>query len=1662
MGDNISKLILSTVFLVIFIFGFQMISAEWVDCFQYNSFNGGTKDTCNAVGCLWASDNNSEFILGDTDLYDPFCTDTENCCFPNECWQYDGTNSTYCESNSGNLNCTWDPYMTIWAPNGSVIANGGCMTDWASMGNDTWGGSQDGCWQHDGDKDTCTSSANAQTCSWSANDQNQNPWCWTKTLTDAQNKNPDATVSDIGCCEQKGCWSYDNNETTCVAAFQGNCFYENNSYGGGWCNTKWCGEIATEGNCTYAQQNLMMPCAWNLSGTGLCEEMGGGGFDFYNDDSDSCFSAGGWYNVTGDCVMPTGDFGGGSGGFMFAGDAKCWFADNQPFVCGNITGCAYCITGSGPNGVDNNTVTNICSRKQVGYCEGHDTFDQGTYDNANNSLSLACVDIGVKAACKYGPLPNCKWTNSSISVGSYCEVGNEQKSAPSVGGQNVMCCSDPIAKDNYTVCQMLIEEFMMPCEWQNETYPITNCTFNPDAVFGDEGEKDFNIINSQTACDNAGGSWNTEFYVDAGVLKQDSWCEATGMFNIDQGQGFGNKGLCGGDSCWAAEFQSNGTAWGDITVAEAACEASTAVGGAAGGCVWINDSNAFNGLGFCDFPSQMEDGGAKDCNLECAGCNFMGDPQAACEASVANNNSGCKWVSEGSDNYCVDKTKKTCGGDCFSCFTTDSCQNSSIDCSWDNSANLCSPNGFTGEICFDGIDNDADNLVDCDDPDCGFDNFCGGNIFGGDCFAQETEGTCNSTEAFDGLNCVWMNDTWNTNGWCDMPGANCWKFDSDLITCGATSGCTNDSSIMGDDAWCEMNWTKMETANCWEYGANETYCGVASGDCTWVNDTWCENNPADQWCIDNPNAGWCDYSPFASCMNLNSTGCSLNTNCTWQEDDYSMQGGWCDVACFDWDLDESGCGTAAGGSGLCEWRNMSETCQPSTFMMMGSSGGSGKTGCWQYDGNETGCDENSITCIYKNDTYANNNLSATEPSGWCMGLAENQHFGDVEGDVIDLAMDSDNIMGLPESGVSDEVDIMGMGMRVTDEGFNFGAGIVNISDAAMCNGYSVGNMMDPFASKVSGAGVSTTNFYWYLDTNGDNSDGCIAVPQSGANLTGYDFMIKYTSRNTSSGISETKQMMRCINDVWSPTNAQVTTSKKLSCGEIGGVMVALSSQDLEGFSEYDETTVMRIFMASANDTDSRTNPSDSVGPGYYTPGTIDFEFVDCSDPAMAKDSKCKNFQKFGFNVYEECKNGVDDDENGLVDCDDPFCAYMPECNDGTGFAFTANSSDITAPAVMFSDVEILYDAAFIKVDTNEPSNLTLDFYKNDSTCKGAVNTTLYDTGSGYQANANFKPFHSVDLMEDTLGYALIYNTSYYYKVTVCDPSSNCAVSSCLNFTTKTTAADKTFIFKVDLPDGYTVDIPALNKTGYNFTEEFGGAWYDVGIKTNTSVTKNMNMTIHCGDMSIGFFGMNVLSPTNIDLSNAFVCDTVNNLMGMNSSLKKWNTLISDLHLGGAADYIEITIPVAYSTSNTFNWTNDEGGSGQDVDDYVECRDGGNSNTICMIPVSMGFSAYTVTTPAVAAPTGDTGGNTGGGGGATANTTSNETVVADETDDDNSDNSDNEEEVVIGKRLTEATSEFYDSIKKFVSENKVPVVSAIVLLIILIVAFVGWNAYKKRY
>ena len=186
-----------------------------------------------------------------------------------------------------------------------------------------------------------------------------------------------------------------------------------------------------------------------------------------------------------------------------------------------------------------------------------------------------------------------------------------------------------------------------------------------------------------------------------------------------------------------------------------------------------------------------------------------------------------------------------------------------------------------------------------------------------------------------------------------------------------------------------------------------------------------------------------------------------------------------------------------------------------------------------------------------------------------------------------------------------------------------------------------------------------------------------------------------------------------------------------------------------------------------------------------------------------------------------------------------------------------------------------------------------------------------------------------------------------------------------------------------LPSGYNITIPALNYSG-NFTTNISGKVYETGIKTNASVTRNINVTVNCGTQSLTFVGVDVTKPKSIDLSTAFACDTSSNVLGMNSTSKGWNQVVSDLGMGGQSDYLKLTFPVSYDSANTIKWCNDALSNCTTVNTYANCSSGGTSKTDCKIPTSLGFSAYQVTV-ASGGGSGSSGGGGGGGGGGAATT-----------------------------------------------------------------------------
>lgn len=159
------------------------------------------------------------------------------------------------------------------------------------------------------------------------------------------------------------------------------------------------------------------------------------------------------------------------------------------------------------------------------------------------------------------------------------------------------------------------------------------------------------------------------------------------------------------------------------------CGACTTSGDCATGarntCQWtgafcIEDFTKFRFGGNCD----------SKCN-DCFGQN-------ACTNSRASG--GCSWISDPvtGKSFCAEAgtTIKTCGpntetASCSSCNAT-TCigvANGGA-CAWENTSNFCYMNiGSLEYSCFDSADNNGNGLIDCNDPGCSTDKFCGGGEF---------------------------------------------------------------------------------------------------------------------------------------------------------------------------------------------------------------------------------------------------------------------------------------------------------------------------------------------------------------------------------------------------------------------------------------------------------------------------------------------------------------------------------------------------------------------------------------------------------------------------------------------------------------------------------------------------------------------------------------------------------------------------------------------------------------------------------------------------------------------------------------------------------------------------------------------------------------------
>ncbi len=658
--------------------------------------------------------------------------------------------------------------------------------------------------------------------------------------------------------------------------------------------------------------------------------------------------------------------------------------------------------------------------------------------------------------------------------------------------------------------------------------------------------------------------------------------------------------------------------------------------------------------------------------------------------------------------------------------------------------------------------------------------------------------------------------------------------------------------------------------------------------------------------------------------------------------------------------------------------------------------------CFQWDGtNQTACETfngNSTlngSCVWKT------MITSTGTRGLCDPAFERFMAKGMAIDTPPTILGAD---AQGDAGNQTWLDIRDVGIHDSPKGLDIGSAM-NLTDFAGCN------------KAYTNSQNRTGKYYRFLDVDGNSTGGCVATLANLSNVTGFDYRIDYAHNGT----AEVKMGFQCVSGAWVlKSDAQITPitdmcyQSFLAQGAFGpqgvtGVQVLIVKKSDIGNPK---TTNVRLMMSSANSTTSWTNPVDSAGPFYYTPGTIDFKFEDCTavgsdldgDGFTAEDDPdCQTFIQQGYIEMEKgpaCKDGFDNDGNGLTDCNDGSCKYDPFFCASTGFTFGApDTGDKTAPSLKFTNVNTFPDMGVISYTSSEPTNGSIRFYRNDSTC-AQINTTITDAALRDSNPVNdFKPWHNSKIDSTEIGYSLQTNATYYYKIATCDPAGNCAYSGCSNFTTKasTNSSDCpscSFVLKLDLPSNVTVSLD-YDRDG-NFTDDVENNTMTYGVLMNYTQGKNISVRLNSNtqNWSVQLDGVNLVkAPTSLaaNFSTSMLYNTTTNMTATGMKTDQWERFAQ--YFGGV-ETIKLTVP---SNGTVLAYCSETNLSQCATANATRVSDTTNTST-WSVPVGAlsGFSLYGVQAPASSGSSGSSGtgssGGGGGGGSSTTNTTTSSTAT----------------------------------------------------------------------
>ena len=183
------------------------------------------------------------------------------------------------------------------------------------------------------------------------------------------------------------------------------------------------------------------------------------------------------------------------------------------------------------------------------------------------------------------------------------------------------------------------------------------------------------------------------------------------------------------------------------------------------------------------------------------------------------------------------------------------------------------------------------------------------------------------------------------------------------------------------------------------------------------------------------------------------------------------------------------------------------------------------------------------------------------------------------------------------------------------------------------------------------APIEIGNYVW-LETDIDGVQGPDESPLQGVNVTLFNAVGSVVATTTTDANGEYYfSKDGAPNQVWTTSGDSLyyNTTYYIAVGT-GGQYNAISGLDLGGGEDYDITT-----PDIGEGIDPDLNDSDGIVGGSGDPGFVNglpFTIVQTGGPGESDHSF-----DFGFkNATEICDDGVDNDGDNLVDCDDPDCA----------------------------------------------------------------------------------------------------------------------------------------------------------------------------------------------------------------------------------------------------------------------------------------------------------------------------------------------------------------------------------------------------------------------